>query len=98
MILAGILSGLVGCMGYTEGQVTRGELHCGWLDTCGELDSVGFSSVGECEAASGSQPYDDADCPDYDPGAMATCLAAYRDAIAAEDCAADFSAACLVCG
>ena len=97
-LLLRLLWGLLGCMGYAEGQVSRGELHCGWLDTCGELDSVGFSSVGECETAASSQPYDDADCPEYEPGAMATCLAAYRDAIDAQDCAADFSTACLVCG
>ena len=98
MILAGLLFGLLGCTGYADGQVRRGELHCAWLDTCGELDTVGFESVGTCTTAAASQPYDDADCPDYDAGAMATCLDTYRDAIAAEDCTADFSTACLVCG
>ncbi|MDP2309014.1 MAG: hypothetical protein Q8P18_23525 [Pseudomonadota bacterium] len=89
---------LLACMGYSSGQVSRGELNCEWLDTCGELGTVGFDSVGSCKAAAASQPYEDDDCPTYDAGAMATCLETYRDAIAAEDCTADFTAACLVCG
>ncbi len=93
-----ILLGLLGCLGYADGQVRRGELHCEWLDTCGELDAVGFESVGACSAAATSQPYDDADCPDYDAGAMAACLDAYQEAIASEDCGAELTAACLVCG
>lgn len=93
-----ILLLLIACIDYSSGQVSRGELNCEWLGTCGELGAVGFESVADCTAAATSQPYDDADCPDYDPGAMATCLDTYRDAIAAENCVADFSAACLVCG
>ena len=89
---------LVGCLGYTEGQVQRGERSCEWLDVCGELGTVGFTDVGECKSAAAAQPYDDADCPEYDPKAMRTCIDAYDSAIAAADCGADFATACLVCG
>ncbi len=93
-----ILLLLAGCLGYTEGQAQRGELHCAWLDTCGELDSVGFSDVAACADAAAAQPYDDADCPDYDGAAMAACLQSYEDAIDAASCDVDFAEACLVCG
>ena len=93
-----ILLLLAGCRGYAEAQAERGELHCAWLETCDELDSVGFSDVATCADAAAAQPYDDADCPDYDAAAMAACLRAYQDAIDAADCAADFADVCLVCG
>ncbi|MDP2316105.1 MAG: hypothetical protein Q8P41_24625 [Pseudomonadota bacterium] len=93
-----ILLLLISCMGYSESQVRRGELNCEWLDTCGELGTVGFEGVGDCKAAAAAQPYDDDQCPDYDATAMSGCLRAYEDAIAGEDCAAEFTDACLVCG
>jgi hypothetical protein len=93
-----LLLALAGCLSYESGQAQRGELNCRWLDTCGELDAVGYDGVDSCVDAAGAQPYDDDDCPTFDAAAMRACLDAYQDAIDAADCTATFAEVCQVCG
>jgi hypothetical protein len=88
---------LSGCLSYEDGQAQRGGLNCQLLEACGELDTYGFDDVDACTASAESQPYDAADCKDYDAGEMRRCIAAYEDAVAAKDCEADFTDVCAVC-
>ena len=89
---------LLACTTWSQGQVERGELNCELLDTCGELDDLGYADLASCKEAAAAQPFDDADCPDYDAGAMAACLRAYQDAVDAAACDADLDAVCQTCG
>lgn len=83
---------------FEEGQIERGQLNCQLQDICGNLDAMGYDAVGDCEAASAAQSYnEDALCPEYRPDQMKKCLNAYEDAIEARDCAADFTRTCDVC-
>ena len=89
---------LGGCLSYPDGQRERGALNCELLAVCGSLDTLGYDDVDTCKATAAAQEVSEDDCPSYDADQMSECLAAYRDAVATEDCSAELGSVCVVCG
>jgi hypothetical protein len=90
---------LAGCgPDYAESQVEVGRQNCRLMDTCGDLDVIGYT-LEECTAAAEAQDYDeDKTCPDYVPRQMQACLDAWEEAVTEDQCEADLSDVCRVCG
>lgn len=83
---------------YAESQVEVGRQNCRLMDACGGLESIGYT-LDECIAAAEAQDFDEeAQCPDYVPRQMQECLDAWADAVALDQCDADLSDVCRVCG
>lgn len=89
---------LGGCLSYEDGQRQRGALNCELLDTCGELEDLGYDDVAACKETAAAQVVNEDDCPAFDPEQMSQCLTAYREAVSGAACGVDFSEICQVCG
>lgn len=92
-----LILALAGCLSFEDGMARRGEMHCAWMDACGQLEAIQMS-LDACEESARNQPYVEANCPGYDAGGMQDCLDAYEAAIADQACDEEPAECASVCG
>ena len=89
---------ILACVSYEEGQARVGGLSCELAEACGTLDTFGYDDVDACVEHAEAQPWDEANCPEYDAAKMSECIDAYETAVAEADCEWAPGDECQVCG